>query len=76
MPFWTKERGAGIWNFRGKLGNSWVDEKEQTFDKQILARGHLETVGHRRESNKQILLGFSLSATFSLYYAKVIAPFL
>lgn len=43
-PFWTKEREAGVWDVRGKAGNSQVEEKEQT-DNQILA-GPPETVGH------------------------------
>lgn len=30
MPFWTKERNAGVWDFKEKAGNSQVDEKEQT----------------------------------------------
>lgn len=30
--------------------------------------GHPETMGHRAESNKQSLLGFSLSATLRSYY--------
>ena len=29
MPFWTKEMETGIWDFKGKVGNSQVDEKEQ-----------------------------------------------
>lgn len=36
MPFWTKKRKAGAWDFKRKVGNSQVDEKEQT-SKQILA---------------------------------------
>lgn len=22
VPFWTKERGLGVWNFKRKVGNS------------------------------------------------------
>ena len=33
---WTEEE-AGIWNFRGKAGDSRVEEKEQTCGKQILS---------------------------------------
>lgn len=54
MLFWTKERQAGVWDFRGKVG-----EKEQTFGKQIPARPS-ETMRHPGESKKQRLLGSSL----------------
>lgn len=37
IPLWTKERVAGVWDFTGKVGNSQVDEKEQTCGKYILA---------------------------------------
>lgn len=70
MSFWTKEREAGVRNFKEKVGNSQVGEKEQTCGKQILL-GHSETMGHRA-SNKQT--GFFLSATLSLCYTKVLAP--
>lgn len=51
LSFWTKEREAGVWDFKEKVGNSQVDEQEQTCGKQILL-GHSETMGHG-ESNKQ-----------------------
>lgn len=28
LPFWTKEKEAGIWDFKGKAGNLQADEKE------------------------------------------------
>lgn len=36
MPFWSKEREAGGWDFEGKVGNSQVDEKDQICGKQFL----------------------------------------
>lgn len=53
MPFWTKKRETGIWDFKGKAGDSQVEGKEQTRGKQTLA-GPLETVGHRGGSGKEI----------------------
>lgn len=53
IPSSAKEKrgsDSGL-DFKGKVGNSRVDEKEQTFDKQILA-SHPETMGHRWESNR------------------------
>lgn len=47
MPFWTKEREAGIWDFRGKVGNS-QDENQQILGKQTLAR----SLGNNRMQNK------------------------
>lgn len=46
MPFWTKEREAGVWEFRGKAGNSQVDWKGQTFGKQVVAWPP-DTMGHK-----------------------------
>lgn len=37
MPFWTKEKWAGPWDFRGNVGNPQEDEKEQTRGEQALA---------------------------------------
>ena len=31
MSFWAKEKGRGIWDFKGKEWNSQEDEKEQMF---------------------------------------------
>lgn len=32
MPFWTKEwKGTKVWDFKGKVSNSQVKEKEQTW---------------------------------------------
>ena len=36
MLFWTNEREAGVWDFKGKVGNSQVDGNEQTCGEQIL----------------------------------------
>ena len=33
VPFWTQRMGTGVWDFIGKVGNSQVDEKEETFGK-------------------------------------------
>lgn len=72
MPFWTRERDAGIWDFKGKADD--LPEQEQTCGKQIFL-GHTETMDYKGKSNKQVLLIFSLSAIFGLYYdAKVILP--
>lgn len=30
MRFWTGEREIGVWDFKGKMGNSQGDEKEQS----------------------------------------------
>lgn len=30
MLFWTKEREAGVWDFKGRAGKSQVGEEEQT----------------------------------------------
>lgn len=38
MSFWTKEREVGVWDFKGKIGESQGDEKEQKCGKQIFAR--------------------------------------
>lgn len=46
MPFWTKEKEAGVWDFKGKASNSQVEEKEQTHGKRNPA-GLSETAGHR-----------------------------
>lgn len=46
MPFWTKGKQAGVWDFKGKASNSQVGEKEQTHGKQHPA-GPPETAGHR-----------------------------
>lgn len=51
MTFWTKEREVGVWNFRGKVGNSKVEEKEQTRGKQILS-GPPRPMGHRGGPHK------------------------
>lgn len=45
VPFWTKKREVGVWDFKGEAGNSQVDEKEQRCGKQILL-GHPESMGH------------------------------
>lgn len=37
IPFWKKEREARVWDFKRKVGNSQLDEKKQTFNKQILS---------------------------------------
>lgn len=41
-------KGEDAWDFRGKVGNSQVNEKEEACDKQILA-GAPETTGHSGE---------------------------
>lgn len=56
MPFRTKEREAVVWDFKRKAGNSQVDEKEQTCNKQILV-GSPEILGHGGASNQQTCLG-------------------
>lgn len=33
MPFLTEEREAGVWDFKGKVGNSQMDKKELIFGK-------------------------------------------
>lgn len=35
--FWTKEWEVGVWDFKGKVGYSQVDEKEPRCDNQSLA---------------------------------------
>lgn len=50
VPLWTKEKGAGAWDFQRKAGNSHVDEKEQVGK---LSLGHPGTMGPRRRSNQQ-----------------------
>lgn len=75
MPFWTREREAGVWDFKVEVDNSQVDEEEQTYGKRILIWPTV-TMGHGKESNR-FVLGFSPSATLPSYYdAKVIVPFL
>lgn len=64
MPFWTKEREAGVWDFKEEAGNLQVDRKSYHVINKFLG-AHPETMGHR---GKQALLELSLSATFSLYY--------
>ena len=51
MSFWAEGREAAGWYFKGKVGNSQVDEKEQMCDKQILDWPP-ETTGHRVEPNR------------------------
>lgn len=65
MSSW-KKRGGGDSDlgFEGKISNLQVDEKEQTFGKQILARPLNNS--DRGESNKQKLLGSSLLVICSL----------
>ena len=48
MPFWTKKREAGLWDFKGKDGNLQVDDEEQECGNQILL-GPLRNNG---ESNR------------------------
>lgn len=65
LSFWTKEREAGVWDLKGKLGNSQVEKKSKHMMNKFLL-GHPETKGHR-ESNKQPLLDFSLATILSSY---------
>lgn len=66
MPLWTKERETGIRDFRGKVGNSQVDEKERMSGKQWDTERSL--------TNR--LCRFLRSATLRLYDAKVLAALL
>lgn len=52
MPFWTKEREAEIWDFKGKAGDIQVDKKEETCGKQILT-GPPRNIVHNRKFSKQ-----------------------
>ena len=69
MSSWAEEeeRGGGgsDLGFEGKVSDLQVDEKEQTFGKQILARPLNNS--DRAESNKQKILGSSLLVIRSLY---------
>ena len=46
LSSWTKGKQVGIWDFKGKEGNSQEDEKEQVSVHKCLL-GHTETTGHR-----------------------------
>lgn len=39
MPFWTKEKGAGVWDFKKKAGRQHVNK---------FLLGHPETMRNRR----------------------------
>lgn len=63
---------SGAWwgsnlDFKGKVGNSQVDKKEQRFGKQILSRLPRHRVGPTNTFSR------FLSAKFSSCYAKVIS---
>lgn len=66
--------GGGL-DLKGIQAIQQIGEKEKTLPNKFLL-GCLETVEHRRVPKKPTLLGSSLSATFSSYYAKGITPFL
>lgn len=36
MPFWTKGKGTGVWNFRKKVDNSQVGETAHMINKFLL----------------------------------------
>lgn len=67
LPESGGDGGGGNLDFKGKVGNSQVDKKEQRFGKQILSRLPRHRVG---PTNKFCRF---LSAKFSSYYAKVIS---
>lgn len=48
-PFWTRQREAAVWNFKGKGSNSQVNEKKWTFGKPYCA-GHPGMMGHKGDS--------------------------
>lgn len=48
-PFWTRQREAAVWNFKGKGSNSQVNEKKRTFGKPYCA-GHPGMMGHKGDS--------------------------
>ena len=50
-----QESEAGVWDFKGKAGNSQVEEKEQTCGEQFLTESP-KTMGPRGESYRQTLL--------------------
>ena len=53
VPLRTKGTEAGLWDFRGKAGDSQADEKEQT-SKQMVA-GAPETKGVSQTSRRCLL---------------------
>lgn len=53
LPFWTKEE-AEVWDFKGKAGNSRVEEKELTCSKQILSQGHQKQWGAEGSSTTRL----------------------
>lgn len=69
MPFWTKEREAGVWDFKGKVHNSQVDERANVLNKFLLS--HPERMGSL--TNRPCSF---LSATLGSCYARMKAPFL
>ena len=40
MPLWTKKREVGVWDIKGKVGNSQVMGKSKVINKLLL--GHLK----------------------------------
>lgn len=46
MPFWIKEREAGVWDFKGRMGNLQVDRKSKHVINNLLV-GHPETMENR-----------------------------
>lgn len=66
VPVWTKEKGAGVRDFKGKVGSSWVDMKQQACAKQILA-GPPRNSGTQKEGQQTGFARF-LPVWHILYY--------
>ena len=53
MPFWAKEKGVGIWHFKGEKNNSLEDGKSKYLVTNICTLCHVKTMRHKEELDLQ-----------------------
>ena len=77
LSSWTKEKQVGLWNFKGKEGNSQEDEKEATFGKWMFAMCWGDSGTHRVLTSRLCCVPPCLphSAHIILHLFMVIAAF-
>ena len=54
---WTKQKGVGVWDFKGEKDNLQEDGKSKCLVSRCLL-GHAEKMGHREDSGLQALPSF------------------
>lgn len=67
MPFWTEEKQAGVWDFKGKAGSSQVNKKRASIWKTNSCQP-TQNHGTQMEAQQTKLLGFTVSVACSLQY--------